>query len=84
MSKKNFKADIRLDEHDFIPEVDLREELKRRLHLNIIDGELYDRVIECFENNIPVSSLFAENIRDKPWLSTQYNKSFSLDNVKNN
>ena len=61
--KKDFRADIWLNEFDFIPEVDLREELKNRLQLNIIDGELFDRVMECFENSIPVYTLFAENLK---------------------
>jgi hypothetical protein len=62
MAKKNFKIQMyeREDSEEYI-EVDLREELKRRLQLNIIDGELYDRVIYAFENNFSVSSLFAEN-----------------------
>lgn len=61
MSKKNFKIDEYCYESETHHEVDLRKELKKRLQLNIIDGELYDKVIECFENNISVFSLFAEN-----------------------
>lgn len=64
MTKKNFKINqIELDSpysNDYT-ELDLREELKKRLQLNIIDGELFDRVIECFENNISVFKFFAEN-----------------------
>jgi hypothetical protein len=61
MAKKNFKIDVYIESSDVLTDLDLREELKKRLQLNIIDGELYDRVIYAFENNLSVSNLFAKN-----------------------
>jgi hypothetical protein len=61
MAKRSFKINVYTEDNDILTDVDLRVELKNRLNLNIIDGELYDRVIYAFENNISVSTLFAEN-----------------------
>ena len=65
MRNSSFRINCVSDDGDITYDLDIRKELKRRLNLNIIDGALFDEIINAFTKNLPVYDIFIEKFYTK-------------------
>ena len=65
MRNSSFRINCVSDDGDITYDLDIRKELKRRLNLNIIDGALFDEIINAFTKRLPVYDIFIEKFYTK-------------------